>query len=86
MQELISKIKKVIVEKLGIEEKRLVPEASFGNDLGVDSLDVWEFFQELEKTFNISIPDEEAEKLTTVGAVVNYVKEAGGVNGASRIV
>lgn len=76
MQQEISKINTVLVEKLGLEEQQLKPEASFGNDLGVDSLDVWELFQELERTFNIVIPDEDAEKLTTVGAVYSYVSDA----------
>ncbi len=76
MQEEIARINAVLIEKLGLEEKQIVPEASFTNDLGVDSLDVWELFQELEKTFNIVIPEEDAEKLTTVGAVYNYVIDA----------
>ncbi|RFM27953.1 acyl carrier protein [Deminuibacter soli] len=76
MQQAISKINTVLVEKLGLEEQQLKPEASFDNDLGVDSLDVWELFQELERTFNIDIPDEDAEKLTTLGAVYSYVQES----------
>jgi acyl carrier protein len=67
------KIKEVIIDKLGVEESKIVSEASFVDDLGADSLDTVELIMELEEEFGLEIPDEEAEKLTTVGAVVDYV-------------
>jgi acyl carrier protein len=63
----------LIVERLGVEKKDVTMEASFKEDLGADSLDVVEFIMELEDTFGLEIPDEEAEKLLTVGEVVNYI-------------
>jgi acyl carrier protein len=63
----------IIVEKLGVEESTLMSNASFSDDLGLDSLDVLETFTALEKEFNIRIGDEDAEKLTTVGGVINYI-------------
>ncbi len=68
-----ARIRTIIHEKLGVEESRLVDTASFSADLGLDSLDVLETFMTLEKEFNLKIDDEEAEKLTTVGAVIDYV-------------
>ncbi|MHA4811154.1 acyl carrier protein [Flavitalea flava] len=70
---ITSKIKTIIVEKLGVEESSLDRNASFTNDLGLDSLDVLETFVELEKEFSIKITDEDAEKLTTVGSVIDYI-------------
>jgi acyl carrier protein len=67
------KIKDVIIDKLGVEESKIVPEASFVDDLGADSLDTVELIMELEEEFSLEIPDEEAEKLTTVGTVVEYI-------------
>ncbi|MFC1581612.1 acyl carrier protein [Candidatus Neomarinimicrobiota bacterium] len=67
------KIKDVIIDKLGVEESKIVPEASFVDDLGADSLDTVELIMELEEEFGLEIPDEEAEKLTTVGTVVDYI-------------
>jgi acyl carrier protein len=67
------KIKEVIIDKLGVEESKIVSDASFVDDLGADSLDTVELIMELEEEFGLEIPDEEAEKLTTVGAVVDYV-------------
>ncbi|MEE9189342.1 MAG: acyl carrier protein [Candidatus Neomarinimicrobiota bacterium] len=67
------KIKEVIVDKLGVDEDKIVAEASFVDDLGADSLDTVELIMELEEEFGLEIPDEEAEKLTTVGTVVDYV-------------
>ena len=68
-----TRIRAIIVEKLGVEESALSNNASFSDDLGLDSLDVLETFTALEKEFSIRIADEDAEKLTTVGAVINYV-------------
>jgi acyl carrier protein len=71
--EITTKIKSIIVDKLGVEESSLERKASFSDDLGLDSLDILETFVALEKEFDIKITDEDAEKLTTVGAVIDYV-------------
>ncbi|MBC8085802.1 MAG: acyl carrier protein [Phycisphaerae bacterium] len=68
-----SKIKDIIEKELGVEREKLVPEASFIEDLGADSLDIVELVMEFEKEFNIDIPDEDAEKLRTVGDAVAYL-------------
>lgn len=68
------KIKDLIVEKLGVEEGAVVPTASFTNDLGADSLDTVELIMDLEKEFGITIPDDDAEKITTVGQAIEYVE------------
>lgn len=68
------KVKKIVAEKLGVDEKKVTENASFVNDLGADSLDVVEFIMEVEKEFNITIPDEEAGKLTTVEDAVKYIE------------
>lgn len=70
---IATKIKAIFVDKLGVEESALVPKASFANDLGADSLDVLETMMALEKEFGIKIPDEDAERLTTVGSVIDYI-------------
>jgi acyl carrier protein len=67
------RIKTIIHEKLGVEESAMVDSASFSDDLGLDSLDVLETFMALEKEFNLKISDDEAEKLKTVGSVVDYI-------------
>ena len=67
--------KRQIVDKLGIEESEITDSASFTNDLGADSLDTVELIMEFEKEFNVSIPDEEAEKIQTVGDAVTYLKD-----------
>jgi acyl carrier protein len=69
-----AQIKDAIVEKLGVEESKVTPNASFINDLGADSLDTVELIMELENRFNIQIPDEDQEKIQTVGDAVTYVK------------
>ncbi|KXK51653.1 MAG: acyl carrier protein [Chlorobi bacterium OLB5] len=69
-----AQIKEAIIEKLGVEESKVTPGASFINDLGADSLDTVELIMELENRFNIQIPDEDQEKIQTVGDAVNYVK------------
>ena len=75
MENLENKIKEIIVDKLGIEESEITDSASFTNDLGADSLDTVELIMEFEKEFNVSIPDEDAEKIQTVGDAIAYLKE-----------
>ena len=75
MSEIAQKVKQIIIEKLGVEESEVTPEASFTNDLGADSLDTVELIMEFEKEFDTSIPDEEAEKITTVGQAIAYLEE-----------
>lgn len=70
---IAQRVKTIIHEKLGVEESAMIDSASFSNDLGLDSLDVLETFMALEKEFNIKIDDEEAEKLTTVGSVIDFI-------------
>ena len=74
MSEIESKVKAIIVDKLGVEEADVVATASFTNDLGADSLDTVELIMEFEKEFGISIPDDQAEKITTVGDAVAYIE------------
>jgi acyl carrier protein len=74
MSEIKSKVIAIIVDKLGVEESEVTAEASFANDLGADSLDTVELIMEFEKEFNLSIPDEEAEKIVTVGNAVDYLE------------
>ncbi len=69
-----AKVKEIIVDKLGVEEAEVTPSANFTNDLGADSLDTVELIMELEKALDIQIPDEEAEKIATVGDAINFVK------------
>ncbi|WP_185873029.1 acyl carrier protein [Blattabacterium cuenoti] len=75
MSDISSKISSIISEKLGIEEKDVIPSASFANDLGADSLDIVELIMEFEKEFNISISDQKAEKITTVKEAIESIKE-----------
>ena len=74
MSEIASKVKALIVDKLGVEESAVTNEASFTNDLGADSLDTVELIMEFEKEFGISIPDDQAEKITTVGDAISYIE------------
>ncbi|HEY9187340.1 MAG TPA: acyl carrier protein [Bacteroidota bacterium] len=74
MSDITSKVKEIIVNKLGVEESAVVPEASFTNDLGADSLDTVEMVMEFEKAFNLQIPDEDAEKISTVGDAIKYIE------------
>ena len=74
MSEIASKVKAIIVDKLGVEESEVKNEASFTNDLGADSLDTVELIMEFEKEFGISIPDDQAEKIGTVGDAVSYIE------------
>ena len=71
--EVVKKIKEIIVEQLGVTEEEVVPTASFLDDLGADSLGTVEMVMALEEEFNIEIPDEDAEKLTTVQEAINYI-------------
>ena len=74
MSEIASRVKAIIVDKLGVEESEVTTEASFTNDLGADSLDTVELIMEFEKEFGISIPDGQAEKIGTVGDAVSYIE------------
>ena len=75
MENLENKINEIIIDKLGIEESEITESASFTNDLGADSLDTVELIMEFEKEFNVSIPDEDAEKIGTVGDAISYLKD-----------
>ena len=70
-----AKVKEIIIDKLGVEESQITPEASFTNDLGADSLDIVELVMGFESAFQISIPDEDAEKNGSVGDAVKYLSE-----------
>lgn len=74
MSEIKDKVTQIIVDKLGVDESEVTLEASFTNDLGADSLDTVELIMELEKEFNLSIPDEQAETIATVGDAVKYLE------------
>ncbi|MBO5182732.1 MAG: acyl carrier protein [Paraprevotella sp.] len=74
MSEIESRVKAIIVDKLGVDEAEVVATASFTNDLGADSLDTVELIMEFEKAFSISIPDDEAEKIATVGDAIAYIE------------
>jgi acyl carrier protein len=75
MSEIKSKVVAIIVDKLNVEESEVTNEASFTNDLGADSLDTVELIMEFEKQFNISIPDDKAEGIQTVGDAISYIEE-----------
>ena len=74
MSDISSRVKAIIVDKLGVEESEVTTEASFTNDLGADSLDTVELIMEFEKEFNIAIPDDQAEKIATVGDAISYIE------------
>ena len=74
MSDIASRVKSIIVEKLGVDEAEVTPEASFIQDLGADSLDTVELTMEFEKEIGVEIPDTEAENLTTVGAAIAYIE------------
>lgn len=76
MSEIATKVIAIVVDKLGAEEGKVTPEASFTGDLGADFLDTVELIMELEKEFNISIPDDQAEKIATVGDAIAYIENA----------
>lgn len=77
MSEIQSKVVEIIVDKLGVDAAEVKNEASFTNDLGADSLDTVELIMELEKEFDVQIPDSEAEKIQTVGDAIAYIENAG---------
>ena len=75
MSDVNSRVVAIIVDKLGVDETEVTPEASFTNDLGADSLDTVELIMEFEKEFNIAIPDDQAEKIATVANAVKYIED-----------
>lgn len=75
MSDIKSRVIAIIVDKLGVDEGEVTPEASFTNDLGADSLDTVELIMEFEKEFNIAIPDDQAENIGTVGEAISYIEE-----------
>jgi len=75
MSDIATRVKEIIVDKLGEDESEVTPEASFTNDLGADSLDTVELIMEFEKEFNIGIPDDQAETIGTVGDAIKYIEE-----------
>lgn len=75
MSDIKTKVVAIIVDKLGVEESEVTAEASFTNDLGADSLDTVELIMEFEKEFNIAIPDDQAEKIATVGDAISFIGE-----------
>ncbi len=74
MSDIASKVRSIIVDKLGVDENEVTPEASFTNDLGADSLDTVELIMEFEKEFGLSIPDDQAENIQTVGQAITYLE------------
>ncbi|MCZ2101705.1 MAG: acyl carrier protein [Chitinophagales bacterium] len=74
MSEIAEKVKKIIIDKLGVDESEVTNEASFNNDLGADSLDTVELIMEFEKEFDVSIPDDQAEKIQTVGQAIEFLE------------
>lgn len=75
MSEIASKVKAIIVDKLSVDENEVTNEASFTGDLGADSLDTVELIMEFEKEFNITIPDDQSQKIKTVGDAIQYIEE-----------
>ena len=78
-EEVLAKLKDLVMDRLNVEEDQIKPEASFVEDLGADSLDIVELIMGIEEEFEVEIPDEDAEKLTNVGAALAYVKAKLGV-------
>ena len=76
MSDISSRVKAIIVDKLGVDDNEVTTEASFTNDLGADSLDTVELIMEFEKEFDIQIPDDQAENIGTVGQAISYIEEA----------
>ncbi len=74
MSDFDARVKAIIVDKLGVDESEVTPDATFTNDLGADSLDTVELIMEFEKEFNIAIPDEDAEKIGTVNDAITYIE------------
>ena len=75
MSDIATRVKEIIVDKLGVDESEVTAEASFTNDLGADSLDTVELIMEFEKEFNIGILDDQAETISTVGDAIKYIEE-----------
>ena len=75
MSDIAGKVKAIIVDKLGVDESEVTNEASFTNDLGADSLDTVELIMEFEKEFDLAIPDDQAEKISTVGEAISHIEE-----------
>lgn len=75
MSDIEAKVKEIICDKLSVDEAEVTNEASFANDLGADSLDTVELIMEFEKQFEITIPDDQAEKISTVGDAISYIEE-----------
>ena len=75
MADIATRVKEIIVDKLGVDESEVTPEASFTNDLGADSLDTVELIMEFEKEFNIGIHDDQAERISTVGDAIKNIEE-----------
>ncbi len=75
MSDIAGKVKAIIVDKLGVDESEVTNEASFTNDLGADSLDTVELIMEFEKEFDLAIPDDQAEKISTVGEAIAHIEE-----------
>ena len=80
MEEVMEKLKEIVVDRLNVEEDQVKPDASFVEDLGADSLDIVELIMGIEEEFDIEIPDEEAEKLSNVGEALEYVKKKLGLD------
>jgi len=76
MSEIAERVKAIIVDKLGVSESEVTPEASFTQDLGADSLDTVELIMEFEKQFEVSVPEEQAEKIQTVADAVDFIEKA----------
>ena len=76
MSDISSRVKAINVDKLGVDENEVVPEASFTNDLGADSLDTVELIMEFEKEFDIQIPDDQAENIITVGQAIEFIEKS----------
>ena len=76
MSDVASRVKAIIVDKLGVDENEVTPQASFTNDLGADSLDTVELIMAFEEEFDLEIPDEEAEKIKTVGDAISHIEKA----------
>ena len=74
MSSIAERVSKIIVDKLGVDESEVTPDASFTNDLGADSLDTVELIMEFEKEFDLSIPDDQAENIQTVGQAIEYLE------------
>ena len=76
MSDISSRVKAIIVDKLGVDENEVVPEASFTNDLGADSLDTVELIMEFEKEFDIQIPDDQAENIVSLGQAIEFIEKS----------